>query len=138
MTDDRLGDLLATIIPGDAEWPAGDSVLTAVRTDAEAAPDAAAALQRVLSQLPPGFSRGDEVALQGVETQAAAAFERVVGLAYLAYYTDPHVRSVIERLTGYAARPPQPLGYALPPFDEALLDQQRRRAPFWRDPDAVG
>ncbi len=32
---------------------------------------------------------------------------------------------VVEELTGYAARPPQPLGYALPSFDETLLVSRR-------------
>ena len=59
-------------------------------------------------------------------------FERLVTLAYTAYYIEPRVRAVIERETGYENRPPQPLGYALEPFDERLLDKQRQRAPFWR------
>jgi hypothetical protein len=33
---------------------------------------------------------------------------------------------------GHDSRPPQPLGHDLPPFDPALLDAQRLRAPFWR------
>jgi hypothetical protein len=44
------------------------------------------------------------------------------------------VRRVVEQETGYEDRPPQPLGYELEPFDEALLERQRARQPFWRRP----
>jgi len=47
---------------------------------------------------------------------------------YLGYYTRPEVHTVI----GFESRPPHPLGHQLPPFDPALLDRQRQRAPFWR------
>jgi hypothetical protein len=42
------------------------------------------------------------------------------------------VRIAIERETGYENRPTQPRGYELEPFDERLLETQKRRAPFWR------
>ncbi|MFT8244844.1 hypothetical protein [Roseomonas sp. BN140053] len=133
---DPLDEVLATLLPGEDDWPAGDSVSAQMRRDVDAAPDAGAALNRLLGALPAGFRRGDEATLRAVEAAEPEAFERVVTLAYIAYYTDPAVRAVIERVTGYEARPPQPLGYELPPFDEELLAVQRRRAPFWRDPDA--
>lgn len=133
---DRLADLLSTLLPGDAAWPAGDQVLPQLQRDLDAAPDAQTAVDTVLAALPRDFRRGDEAAVQAVEAAHSACFERVVTLAYIAYYTDPGVRRAIEQITGYEARPPQPLGYALPPFDESLLTLQRRRAPFWRDPDA--
>lgn len=134
---DQLDDLLATLLPGAPGWPAGDTVSLQVRRDLDAAPDARAALDTLLPALA-NFRRGDEAGLRMVEASHKAAFERVVTLVYIAYYTEAAVRSAIERETGYEARPPQPLGYDLPPFDEALLDVQRRRAPFWRDPDAPG
>jgi hypothetical protein len=46
---------------------------------------------------------------------------------YRGYYTLP----VVRRAVG-VDRPPQPIGYELPPFDPALLAVQRQRAPFWR------
>ena len=46
--------------------------------------------------------------------------------------SDPRVRDVVEQVTGYEARPPQPLGYDLPPVDEALLSEVKKRKPFWR------
>jgi hypothetical protein len=126
----RLEDLLATLLPGDGDWPSGDTI--AASLSSAIAPQ----LDAVLAALPADFRRGDEVRLRDVEAAYPEAFECVVTEAYTAYYTDPTVRAVIERLTGYEARPPQPLGYDLPPFDESLLAVQKQRRPFWRDPDA--
>jgi len=120
--------LLATLLPGNANWPPGALVAAEVEADARyAVVTLAAAL--------PSFTVGNEEALRAVKAAHPAAFERLVYLAYLAYYTASPMRQVLARLTGYEDRPPQPLGYALPPFDPALLDRQRARAPFWRDPD---
>lgn len=133
MSDPLLDSILHTLLPGDADWPSGGSLGLAptVRGDCDA--DAVSA---ILAALPAGFPDGGadarEAALRAIETAQPAAFERLVAAAYLAYYTEPRVRLVIERLTGYAARPPQPLGYELEPFDESLLEKQKRRAPFWR------
>lgn len=135
---DLLAALLATLLPGDATWPAGDTIAAQVRHDLAAEPETAAALDALLTALPPAFQRGDEAALHAAAAADPDGFDRVVALAYIAYYTDPEVRRVIEHVTGYEARPPQPLGYALPPFDDALLEVQRRRAPFWRNPDGAG
>jgi hypothetical protein len=78
---------------------------------------------------------GNDAALRAAEAAHPAAFERLVSAAYLAYYNASPVRQVLARLTDYEDRPPQPLGYVLPPFDPALLDRQRASAPFWRDAD---
>jgi len=123
-----LETLLATLLPGDANWPSGALVAADVAADA---PDAVLTLDAAL----PNFTLGNEEALRVAEAAHPAAFERIVSAAYLAYYTASPVRQVLARLTGYEDRPPQPLGYALPAFDPALLDRQRARAPFWRDPD---
>jgi hypothetical protein len=66
--------------------------------------------------------------LQEQETASPAFFEALVEHAYRGYYTLPTVRRAI----GAAGRPPQPFGFELPPFDPALLNRQRLRAPFWR------
>jgi gluconate 2-dehydrogenase subunit 3-like protein len=65
--------------------------------------------------------------LQVIEQRYPAFFAALVDHAYRAYYTQPRVQQAI----GWA-RPPQPLGHTLPPFDANLLAQQRARAPFWR------
>ena len=123
-----LETLVATLLPGDENWPSGALVAADVVADA---PDAVVTLAAAL----PSFTVGNEAALRAAEAAHPAAFERLVSAAYLAYYTAPPVRQVLARLTGYEDRPPQPLGYALTPFDPSLLDRQRARAPFWRDPD---
>jgi hypothetical protein len=67
-------------------------------------------------------------ALEAVEQRAPAFFAALVEHAYRGYYT----RAEVKRAIGVESRPPQPLGYHLEPFDPALLDRQRQRAPFWR------
>lgn len=124
-----LDALLDTLLPGTADWPAAGSLDgIAAQVATEAAP--------LLAALPAGFATAGadarEAALRALEAAEPAAFERLVAAAYLAYYTHQTVRDALERHCGYAARPPQPLGYDLPPFDETLLETQRRRAPFWR------
>ena len=101
---DRLVALLATLIPGDTDWPSGATGATAV------ADDLAGAAAPILAALPDGFMPGDEDALRAIEAAQPAIFERVVTALYIAYYTDPTVRRVLETRTGYEARPPQPLG----------------------------
>jgi len=66
--------------------------------------------------------------LQTIEQQWPEFFAALVEHTYRGYYTLPAVQLAI----GFAPRPPQPLGHQLPPFDPAVLDLQRQRAPFWR------
>jgi len=127
-----LALVIDTLLPGDADWPAAGSLDgLAGQVAADAAPDA------LLAALPADFTALDvaarEDALRALEAAGPVAFERLVTACYLAYYTHDRVRAALERLTGYEARPPQPLGYELPPFDERLLETQRQRPPFWRD-----
>lgn len=69
--------------------------------------------------------------LQTVEELRPAFFVALVEHTYRGYYT----LRVVQTAVGFDARPPQPLGHQLPPFDPALLDRQRQRAPFWRAAD---
>jgi len=107
-----------------------------VRRDAASAPVVGELAARVLRGLPRGYDTLDEraqvVALQEAEAADAVDFAGLVNVAYNAYYTDRRVLERLERTTGYAARPPQPLGYELEPFDESLLAKVREREPFWR------
>jgi hypothetical protein len=66
--------------------------------------------------------------LERVEQRAPAFFVALVEHAYRGYYA----LAAVQVAVGFDARPPQPLGHTLPPFDPAVLDQQRQRAPFWR------
>jgi hypothetical protein len=124
-----IAPLLDTLLPGDGDMPAAGGV-------AGLAERVAAVAEPVLAALPRAFDAADgvlrEEMLRAVEASAPAAFERLVAAAYVAYYTTPGVQAVLARSHGYAARPPQPLGHELPPFDAALLDRQRARPPFWR------
>ena len=81
-----------------------------------------------------GFAESPDpdATLREVEAAAPAFFAALVNHAYRAYYTDPRVLAHLERTAGYPARPPQPLGHELPPWDPDLLARQRERAPFWR------
>ena len=133
-----LRAVLDRLLPAYDDLPGagGMDLDDAVVTDATGWQPGRAALPRVLASLPDDFVDRDEpgqvAALRGVESQHGEAFGVVVNLAYNAYYTDERVRAMIERRTGYAARPPQPRGYELPPFDESVLERARTRAPFWR------
>lgn len=134
--------LLDTLLPGDgADWPAAGAQGLAARMTELAAgvPDGTEALEAVLDSVPEGFAAMTpdqrEDVLRGIEADMPERFDAVVTAAYNAYYTDPAVRDVIERLTGYENRPPQPEGYALEPFDESLLDAVKARGPIWRPVD---
>jgi len=67
-------------------------------------------------------------ALYEVEREHPAFFAALVDHTYRNYYADPRIHALI----GWDSRPPQPLGHQLLPFDPALLEHQRARAPFWR------
>ncbi|MGH2457871.1 MAG: gluconate 2-dehydrogenase subunit 3 family protein [Chloroflexota bacterium] len=80
---------------------------------------------RAFAALP--AERQDHV-LRLVERASPVFFDRLVALAYRAYYVNPE----IVRLVGAPTRPPQPEGYALPPFDPARLENVRKRGPIYR------
>lgn len=138
MTDSRLDALLATLVPGDATWPSAGALGLGerVRWIAALVEGHTAALDAVLAALPDDFVTVDAeartTAVRALEARDPDGVSVAVLLAYNAYYTDARVLEVVEAETGYAARPPQPLGYELEPFDESLLATVRKRAPFWR------
>jgi hypothetical protein len=66
--------------------------------------------------------------LQTIEERWPEFFAALVEHTYRGYYILPAVQIAV----GFDPRPPQPLGHELPPFDPAVLDLQRQRAPFWR------
>jgi len=123
----RLAAVLDLLLPGDGDFPPAGALGLAPRTE-ELHPDPAelADLLDAVGDAP------DAAALQALEAERTEAFDRLVAAAYNAYYTDRRVLETVERLTGYEARPPQPLGHPLPPFDEGLLETVRRRPPSWR------
>lgn len=134
-----LPAVLDRLLPGDADlgWPAASAIDLAPKALALAQErDAVGDLEAVLAALPAGFTDAPEAdqiaALEALEREAPDGFSTLILYAYGAYYTQPEVRRVIEARTAYPARPPQPEGYELPPFDESLLATVRQRAPFWR------
>ena len=124
-----IGALLNTLLPGDGAFPPADTLPGVAERVATAAAPVLAALPEAFATMAPDAR---EAALRAIEAAHPLAFERLVAAAYLAYYTAPAVQAVLQRDHGYAARPPQPDGHALPPFDETLLARQKQRAPFWR------
>jgi hypothetical protein len=138
----QLTALLDTLLPGDgADWPAAGAHGLAARTTALASgvPNGAEALAAVLAALPTAFDTfaqpQREDVLRRIEAEESARFVAVITATYNAYYTDPAIRDIIERMTGYPNRPPQPEGYDLDPFDESLLDAVKARGPIWRSVD---
>ena len=140
MPDETVIAVLDCLIPGDAAgWPAAGQHGLAPRLHELLellSADGPEQLQTVLSHLPEDFLnlRKDQqtISLQRAESRAPDAFDTVLKACYSAYYTDPGVRQIIEQKTGYEARPPQPLGYEMEPFDESLLEPVRARGPIWR------
>ena len=91
----------------------------------------------LVGSLPDGFAELPAAeqgqALRAAEAAHPGAFAALVRAAYIAYYTDARVLRRIEADTGYAARPPQPLGYELAPFEEDALAVIRQRRPQYRE-----
>ena len=138
-----LAAVLDRIVPPNGDVPAagalgvGDAI---ERTLAASAPLRRLVLDGLveidIAAGPAGFDALDDGArdelLRAVEAAHPAFFAALVSHTYRGYYTHPTVLQHLERTTGYPARPPQPLGHAIEPWDEGLLAKQRQRAPFWR------
>ena len=69
---------------------------------------------------------GQDSTLQSVEQSHPAFFNELKRQCYNGYYTNP----LPQELIGYSR--PEPSGYRPAPFDESLLEPQKRRTPFWR------
>ncbi|MFT4726454.1 MAG: hypothetical protein ACI9UN_000949 [Granulosicoccus sp.] len=138
-TFDWLSPIVDCLLPGDEKhWPSAASVDLADRVGEfiRQSDDGEQVLSSVFKLTQPAFStlsRALQIeCLQALESNESKLFDRLLIATYNMYYTDPTVRQVIERVTGYEARPPQPKGYPLEPFDETLLNKVRQRNPFWR------
>ena len=85
------------------------------------------------SRIEGGFAALDEerqiAALKTVESNLPVQFAEFIELIYETYYTDDRVH---ERI-GWVGRPPQPEGFDLEPWDPSILDNIRKREPFWRE-----
>lgn len=67
--------------------------------------------------------------LQQVESDHGPDFTELLRRTYAGYYSDPAVLSAI----GIDARPPQPRGFFIAPFDPAVLEGVRKRDRLYRD-----
>ncbi|MEM7127261.1 MAG: gluconate 2-dehydrogenase subunit 3 family protein [Chloroflexota bacterium] len=78
------------------------------------------------------FVEADEEAstniLRNVETADQQAFQALLFVVSADYYENEE----ILRTLGWFARPPQPDGYPLSPFDETLLAPVKGRQKHWR------
>jgi Gluconate 2-dehydrogenase subunit 3 len=70
-----------------------------------------------------------DAVLRDVERRHPELFEAILQHTYNAYYSHP----TVIRLLGIDG-PPQPRGYPLPPFDNDLTENVRRRGPIYRRP----
>ena len=81
---------------------------------------------------PSGFQalndEGKDAALKEVEASHPEFFDELVRQPYNGYYPNPN----IFQLSGYPERLAQGTSGSLDLLDESLLEQQRKRAPFWR------
>lgn len=66
--------------------------------------------------------------LREIETAHPLFFEQLILQTYNGYYTNPAVFELI----GYQLPKPAPPGTHPELLDVSLLDQQRKRAPFWK------
>ena len=140
MSSDVVIAVLDCLVPGDTDgWPAAGQhglapkMLELLET---LSVDGRQQLAIFLSQLPtnfPALSKDEQInSLKIMEVANPDAVETILKACYSAYYTDPEIRRILELKTGYEARPPQPLGYDMLPFDESLLEPVRARGPIWR------
>ncbi len=133
-----LPSVLDTLLPANQQLAAaGEMGLGAnVLEDASWSPEFPQALRWLDGALPTGFTTADQdsriTVLRTLEQAEPRRFAAIVNLAYNAYYIHPDVLALIESESGFIARPPQPLGYELEPFDPEIMTQIRQREPFWR------
>ncbi|MHA3700582.1 hypothetical protein ACXR2U_00225 [Jatrophihabitans sp. YIM 134969] len=133
-----LPAVLDTLLPANRHLPAAGAMglADAVLVDARWSPEFAETLDWLGDALPDSFVTADEPTrvdvLRSLEAAEPRRFATIVNLAYNAYYVQPDVLALIESESGFIARPPQPLGYELEPFDPAIMTTISQRAPFWR------
>lgn len=129
-----MNALLDTLIPGDDDFPSAGSLglhEALLAHDRFGAPYAA-----VSDLLPEEFANLSTEArarhINEIESREPDLFNGLIVGVYSLYYTHAAVSAVIERLTGHTARPPQPDGHPLEPFDSRLVAIPAGRARLYR------
>ena len=92
-------------------------------------PALADAMNWLRANVPPTFATRSpaerEADLKACEAKDPLRFSILVTEASNGYYIDPAVLAVIERKTGFPARPPQPMGHRLEAFDFSIIDGRK-------------
>lgn len=136
-TEAKTNALLSTLVPAEDGFPAAGELDIPAAFAKDVATDGNEALvEQLLKALPDDFAdQSDAVReniLKSVEANQPAVFGGVLRHVYNAYYINPVVRDVLEKVEGYPARPPMYAGYEMDKFDPESLIVQRKRKPFWR------
>lgn len=134
MTGRMIGALLDTLLPGDADFPAASATDLGARLLAHDrfGPTPGPVTDRLPADFADLAPPARVAAVAAAEAADPAAFAALMTGVYSLYYTHPLVAAAIQSATGHAARPPQPQGHALAPFDPAMVAIPASRAPSWR------
>ncbi len=73
-------------------------------------------------------SEEQDEAIRAFESESPDLFSALLTICYIVYYKDARVHKRI----GWDGRSPQPDGNEMEPWDESVLDNMRKREPFWR------
>ncbi len=135
MTDASvLSAVFATILPGDDLYPSAGLLPLGER--APTYPHFAPAIAGTLNALPADFAALNQSSqtaiLRDLEAARPELFSAFVTAAYSLYYSDKTVLGVIAEAENYTPRSPQPEGYALKPFDPAVVATPATHSPSWR------
>ena len=66
--------------------------------------------------------------LKTFESNNPEHFNTIRTIVYIVYYKESRA---LKRI-GRDGQPPQPQGYEMDPWDESVLENARKREPFWR------
>ncbi|MDG0865812.1 hypothetical protein [Candidatus Lucifugimonas marina] len=80
----------------------------------------------------PNFITSDgteqDAAIRAFESNSPELFDSILTISYIVYYKDERVHKRI----GWSGNTPQPDGNEMEPWDESILENMRKREPFWR------
>lgn len=131
-TTKALAAFVDALLPGDDLFPAATAVgahgILAMRLRDIAGPDAADALVEAFVRRGGLTAPAEAAAL--MEKETPALFDAALTALYYAYYQTPPVIAAIRALGFVYNDAPQPLGYAMRPFDPALDLPKVRRGAF--------